>query len=102
MFINACKFHIKKKLTNIYVTETGKNLVTEQDGLKVILALLKKGISLGNVEGASFLRNVAAGVLLNFLVDQEMLYRKVNFLKTYLYIVIDNGDIVKIESNSKQ
>ena len=90
MFINACKFHIKKKLTNIYVTETGKNLVTEQDGLKVILALLKKGISLGNVEGASFLRNVAAGVLLNFLVDQEMLYRKVNFLKTYLYIVIDN------------
>jgi len=102
VFINACKFHIKKKLTNIYVTETGKNLVTEQDGLKVILALLKKGISLGNVEGASFLRNVAAGVLLNFLVDQEMLYRKVNFLKTYLYIVIDNGDIVKIESNSKQ
>jgi len=90
VFINACKFHIKKKLTNIYVTETGKNLVTEQDGLKVILALLKKGISLGNVEGASFLRNVAAGVLLNFLVDQEMLYRKVNFLKTYLYIVIDN------------
>ena len=89
MFINACKFHIKKKLTNIYVTEIGKNLVTEQDGLKVILALLKKGISLGNVEGASFLRNVAAGVLLNFLVDQEMLYRKVNFLKTYLYIVID-------------
>ncbi|KYM92543.1 Rap1 GTPase-GDP dissociation stimulator 1-B [Atta colombica] len=66
-----------RALGNIcYENEIGKNLVTEQDGLKVILALLKKGISLGNVEGASFLRNVAAGVLLNFLVDQEMLYRK--------------------------
>jgi len=53
--------------------------VREQDGLKVILTLLKKGIALGNVEGASFLRNVAAGFLLNFFVDQEMLYRKVNF-----------------------
>lgn len=66
-----------RALGNIcYENETGKNLVTEQDGLKVILALLKKGIALGNVEGASFLRNVAAGVLLNFLVDQEILYRK--------------------------
>ncbi|XP_018364386.1 PREDICTED: rap1 GTPase-GDP dissociation stimulator 1-B [Trachymyrmex cornetzi] len=66
-----------RALGNIcYENETGKNLVTEQDGLKVILALLRKGIALGNVEGASFLRNVAAGVLLNFLVDQEMLYRK--------------------------
>lgn len=66
-----------RALGNIcYENETGKNLVTEQDGLKVILALLKKGIALGNVEGASFLRNVAAGVLLNFLVDQETLYRK--------------------------
>ncbi|XP_018339377.1 PREDICTED: rap1 GTPase-GDP dissociation stimulator 1 [Trachymyrmex septentrionalis] len=66
-----------RALGNIcYENETGKNLVAEQDGLKVILALLKKGIALGNVEGASFLRNVSAGVLLNFLVDQEMLYRK--------------------------
>jgi len=60
----------------------------EQDGLKVILTLLKKGIALGNVEGASFLRNVAAGFLLNFLVDQETLYRKVKFLKhIYIYIL---------------
>jgi len=53
--------------------------VREQNGLKVILTLLKKGIALDNVEGASFLRNVAAGFLLNFFVDQETLYKKVNF-----------------------
>lgn len=56
----------------------------EQDGLKMILALLKKGIALNNVEGAKFLRNVAAGFLLNFLVDQKILYRKVNFLNTFI------------------
>ncbi|XP_011694899.1 PREDICTED: rap1 GTPase-GDP dissociation stimulator 1 [Wasmannia auropunctata] len=66
-----------RALGNIcYESELGKNLIREQDGLKVILALLKKGIALGNVEGASFLRNVTAGFLLNFLVDQEALYRK--------------------------
>ncbi|KYM97891.1 Rap1 GTPase-GDP dissociation stimulator 1-B [Cyphomyrmex costatus] len=66
-----------RALGNIcYENETGKNLIREQDGLKVILALLKKGIASGNVKGASFLRNVAAGVLLNFLVDQEILYKK--------------------------
>lgn len=62
----------------------------EQDGLKMILALLKKGIALDNVEGAKFLRNVAAGFLLNFLVDQDILYKKVNFLKIHLYFIIDN------------
>ncbi|XP_011883269.1 PREDICTED: rap1 GTPase-GDP dissociation stimulator 1 [Vollenhovia emeryi] len=67
-----------RALGNIcYENEMGKNLVREQDGLKMILALLKKGIALDNVEGASFLRNVAAGFLLNFLVDQDVLYKKV-------------------------
>lgn len=61
------------------VAEIGKNLVRDQDGLKMILALLKKGVALDNVEGASFLRNVATGLLLNFLVDQDVLYKKVNF-----------------------
>jgi len=65
-------------------------LVREQNGLKKILTLLEKGIALNNVEGASFLRNVAAGLLLNFLVDQNMLYKKVNVLKIHLYIAIDN------------
>lgn len=51
----------------------------EHDGLKMILALLKKGIALKDVEGAKFLRNVAAGFLLNFLVDQDTLYKKVSF-----------------------
>ncbi|XP_071645531.1 GTPase-GDP dissociation stimulator vimar [Temnothorax longispinosus] len=66
-----------RALGNIcYENEIGKKLVREQDGLKLILALLKKGIALKNVEGASFLRNVVAGFLLNFLVDQDMLYKK--------------------------
>lgn len=49
----------------------------QQDGLKVILTVLKKGVTLKNSEGASFLRNVAAGFLLNFFVDQDELHKKV-------------------------
>lgn len=49
----------------------------EQDGLEVILTVLKKAVALKNAEGATFLRNVAAGFLLNFLVDQEALHKKV-------------------------
>jgi len=45
--------------------------------LKVILIVLKKAVALKNAEGASFLRNVIAGFLLNFLVDQEALHKKV-------------------------
>lgn len=91
--IYKCIYSIIEKLINICVTAKGKSLVKEQDGLKVILAVLNKGLALDNVEGASFLRNVAAGFLLNFLVEQESLvkiYRKVNFLKIHLYIMIDN------------
>ncbi|KAL0102265.1 hypothetical protein PUN28_018656 [Cardiocondyla obscurior] len=66
-----------RALGNIcYENEIGKNLVKEQDGLKMILALLRKGIALNKIKDASFLRNVAAGFLLNFLVDQNMLYKK--------------------------
>lgn len=64
-------------MRNIYFTETGKKLVREQDGLKIILTVLKESIALKNAEGVSFLRNVAAGFLLNFLVDQEVLYEEV-------------------------
>lgn len=64
-------------MRNIYFTENGKKLVHEQDGLKIILTVLKESIALKNAEGASFLRNVAAGFLLNFLVDQEVLYEEV-------------------------
>ncbi|XP_032680958.1 rap1 GTPase-GDP dissociation stimulator 1-B [Odontomachus brunneus] len=66
-----------RALGNIcYENENGKKLVREEDGLKVILKVLKVGIALKNSEGASFLRNVAAGFLLNFLVDQESLHKK--------------------------
>ncbi|EFN75447.1 Rap1 GTPase-GDP dissociation stimulator 1-B [Harpegnathos saltator] len=66
-----------RALGNIcYENENGKRLVKEEDGLKVILTVLKNGIALKNSEGASFLRNVAAGFLLNFLVDQESLHKK--------------------------
>lgn len=59
------------------ITENGKKLVKEEDGLRIILTVLKNSIALKNSEGASFLRNVAAGFLLNFLVDQESLHKKV-------------------------
>ncbi|KMQ91075.1 rap1 gtpase-gdp dissociation stimulator 1-b [Lasius niger] len=66
-----------RALGNIcYENENGKKLVQEQDGLRVILTVLKKSIALKNAEGASFLRNVAAGSLLNFLVDQEALHEE--------------------------
>ncbi|XP_012214693.1 GTPase-GDP dissociation stimulator vimar isoform X2 [Linepithema humile] len=66
-----------RALGNIcYENESGKKLVREQDGLKVILIVLKKAVALKNAEGASFLRNVVAGFLLNFLVDQEALHKK--------------------------
>lgn len=64
-------------MRNIYFTENGKKLVREQDGLKVILTVLKKSIALKDAKGASFLRSVATGSLLNFLVDQEALYEEV-------------------------
>jgi hypothetical protein len=51
--------------------------VKEEDGLKVILRVLKESVALKKSEGAGFLRNVAAGFLLNFLVDQETLHIKV-------------------------
>lgn len=66
-------------------TENGKKLVREEDGLKVILTVLKNGVALKNSEGASFLRNVAAGFLLNFLVDQESLHKKVRKLHCFIY-----------------
>lgn len=72
-------------------TENGKKLVREEDGLKVILKVLKVGIALKNSEGASFLRNVAAGFLLNFLVDQESLHKKVRKLySACMYCTVTN------------
>lgn len=66
-------------MRNIYFTESGKKLVWEQDGLKVILAVLKKSVALKDTKGANFLRTMATGSLLNFLVDQETLYEEVIF-----------------------
>jgi len=51
--------------------------VKEEDGLKVILKVLKESVALKKTEGAGFLRNVVAGFLLNFLVDQEAMHIKV-------------------------
>jgi len=63
-------------MINIYVTENGKNLVREQDGLKVILTILKKGIALDNVKGASYLWIEATQFLVNFLEGQKALCMK--------------------------
>lgn len=64
---NFCSFFIDK----------GKTLVAEEDGLTYILTALKTGISLGGTDGAAGLRNVAAGFLLNFLINQTALQKKV-------------------------
>ncbi|KOX74599.1 Rap1 GTPase-GDP dissociation stimulator 1-B [Melipona quadrifasciata] len=57
-----------RALGNIcYENENGKKFVEEKSGLISILAVLEKSITLKDVEGAPFLRNVAAGLLLNFL-----------------------------------
>lgn len=80
-------------MRNVYFTENGKKLVQEQDGLRVILTVLKKSIALKNAEGASFLRNVAAGSLLNFLVDQEALHEEV---RNYIFSRVCHGWMNKI------
>ncbi|CAD1480530.1 unnamed protein product, partial [Heterotrigona itama] len=57
-----------RALGNIcYENENGKKFVEDKNGLISILAVLEKSIALKDVEGAPFLRNVAAGLLLNFL-----------------------------------
>ena len=64
-----------RALGNIcYENENGKKFVEDQNGLTSILAVLKKSVALENVEGAPFLRNVAAGFLLNFLIDRSSLH----------------------------
>ncbi|XP_050456937.1 GTPase-GDP dissociation stimulator vimar isoform X1 [Cataglyphis hispanica] len=84
-----------RALGNIcYENENGKKLVREQDGLKIILTVLKESIALKNAEGASFLRNVTAGFLLNFLVDQEVLYEealKEDIVPTICSILEEDG-----------
>jgi len=67
-----------RALGNIcYQNENGKNMVRQQDGLKVILTVLKKGIALDNVEGARFLLIAANHLLLVFLKCEEALCIKV-------------------------
>nr|XP_031841085.1 rap1 GTPase-GDP dissociation stimulator 1-B isoform X1 [Nomia melanderi] len=61
-----------RALGNIcYQNENGQKFVEDQNGLKSILAVLEKSVTLKNVEGAPFLRNVVAGLLLNFLIDRS-------------------------------
>ncbi|XP_076299329.1 visceral mesodermal armadillo-repeats [Lasioglossum baleicum] len=58
-----------RALGNIcYENENGKKFIENQNGLKSILAVLEKSVTLNNVEGAPFLRKVAVGLLLNFLI----------------------------------
>ncbi|XP_051160445.1 GTPase-GDP dissociation stimulator vimar [Leptopilina boulardi] len=67
-----------RALGNIcYENAKGKALIREKEGLKHILKVVEKGIEFGDKEGADFLRNVAAGFLLNFLVDQNSIDKEV-------------------------
>ncbi|XP_076756858.1 visceral mesodermal armadillo-repeats [Xylocopa sonorina] len=64
-----------RALGNIcYENENGKKFVEDKNGLMAIVAVLEKSIILKDVEGAPFLRNVAAGLLLNFLIDRPSLH----------------------------
>lgn len=77
-----------RALGNIcYENENGKNFVEDKNGLISILAVLEKSITLKDVEGAPFLRNVAAGLLLNFL-DRPSLH--VEALKQEVVPIICN------------
>lgn len=69
---------VSRALGNIcYENVKGKTLIQEMEGLKHILKVLERGIEFGNKEGADFLRNVGAGFLLNFLVDQNNIDKEV-------------------------
>ncbi|XP_076160707.1 visceral mesodermal armadillo-repeats [Ptiloglossa arizonensis] len=66
-----------RALGNIcYENENGKKFVEDKNGLNSILAVLEKSVTMKNVEGAPFLRNVAAGLLLNFLIDRSFLHKE--------------------------
>ncbi|KAG6804618.1 rap1 GTPase-GDP dissociation stimulator 1-B isoform X1 [Apis mellifera caucasica] len=66
-----------RALGNIcYENENGKKFIENRNGLILILTVLKKSVTLKNEESLSFLRNVAAGLLLNFLIDQPSLHTK--------------------------
>lgn len=61
----------------MFVLEKGKDLIKEENGLKGILDLINKGLRLGEVEGADYLRDVSGGCLITFLTDQEHLLNQV-------------------------
>ncbi|XP_017877678.1 rap1 GTPase-GDP dissociation stimulator 1-B [Ceratina calcarata] len=64
-----------RALGNIcYENENGKKYVEDKNGLMSILAVMEKSVAMKDVEGAPFLRNVAAGLLLNFLIDRPSLH----------------------------
>ncbi|XP_074104665.1 visceral mesodermal armadillo-repeats [Cotesia typhae] len=66
-----------RALGNIcYENVRGTKMVQDNDGLKYILKVLERAVSLGDAEGASFLRHVIVGFLLNFLVGQNTLQQE--------------------------
>ncbi|XP_043255849.1 rap1 GTPase-GDP dissociation stimulator 1 isoform X5 [Colletes gigas] len=66
-----------RALGNIcYKNEDGKKFVEDNNGLISILAVLEKSVMLKNVEGAPSLRNAAAGLLRNFLIDRSSLQKE--------------------------
>ncbi|XP_015605942.1 rap1 GTPase-GDP dissociation stimulator 1 [Cephus cinctus] len=84
-----------RALGNIcYENEKGKELLQKKNGLKDILIALKKSASLGDAKGAGFLRNVTAGLLLNFLIGQDELQKealKENVLSIVCSILENDG-----------
>lgn len=80
----------------MFVLEKGKDLIKEENGLKGILDLINKGLRLGEVEGADYLRDVSGGCLITFLTDQEHLLNQVylnfKFFPLNWFIIIKSND----------
>lgn len=67
------------------ISVSGIQLVQENDGLKYIFKALNRGVNLKDADGAEYLRNVAAGFLLNYLDDQKTLQEQVSPQCNYLF-----------------
>lgn len=57
-----------KNTAYIFFIVSGNKLIADQDGAEIILTVLEKDIALKNTDSASFLLEMATGLLLNFLV----------------------------------
>ncbi|XP_020299505.1 rap1 GTPase-GDP dissociation stimulator 1-B [Pseudomyrmex gracilis] len=77
-----------RALGNIcYENVSGNKLIADQGGAEIILTVLEKSVALKDTEGASFLREVATGLLLNFLVFYKEIHTNQSLLHKIITVV---------------